>query len=131
MEMKMREPISTAVDIPLDQIKVPRNRMRSLRPEGVAVLADSMRKLRLIMPIIVRPRKGGGYWLVGGWHRLEAAKRLGWSTISADVWRLSRLEAKLVEIDDNLCVAPLSCAERLILADQKDELTRRASATPY
>jgi sulfiredoxin len=85
------ELIRIALEIPLEQIAVPRKRMRALRPKFVIELAASMRKLGLIIPVVVRPRKAGGYWLVAGWHRLEAAKRLGWETIEADVWRMNRL----------------------------------------
>jgi len=62
--------------------------------------------------------------LVVGWHRLLAAKRLGWPTIRAQIRRMSVLEAQLAEINSNLCVAPLSPAQRLLAEIRREELIR-------
>jgi ParB family transcriptional regulator, chromosome partitioning protein len=111
------EPITT--DVEIADIRIGK-RLRKFRPELVVELAESMRELGLLVPIVLRPRRGGGYWLVAGWHRLEAAKHLRWPTICATVFkRMSRLQAELAEIASNLCVAPLSPAERLILTYRK------------
>jgi ParB-like chromosome segregation protein Spo0J len=99
--------------------------MRRLRPEFVVELAASMQTHGLIERIVVRPRRGGGFWLVAGWHRLEAAKQLGWATIRAMVFKMSVIEAQIAEIDSNLCVAQLSPAERLLIKYQLAETEER------
>jgi ParB family chromosome partitioning protein len=117
----MSKRLKENVEIELSAITVQR-RLRRLRPEMVAMLADSFQRCGLqIESIIVRPRRRGGYWLVAGWHRLEAAKQLGWTSIRCDVWAMTVNEAQVMEIDDNL-VAPLSPAERLLHSDRRDEL---------
>jgi ParB-like chromosome segregation protein Spo0J len=79
-----------------------------------------------IESIVLRHRRGGGYWLVAGWHRFEAAKKLRWKTIRATVFkRMTAIEAELVEIDSNLRVARLNPAERLLLALRLEELDPR------
>jgi hypothetical protein len=40
----------------------------------------------LLQPIVVRSLEGGGYLLVAGLHRFEAAKKLKWKTISCTVF---------------------------------------------
>src|SRR5215472_8877692 len=78
-------------------------RLRALRPEVVAELATSMQDQGQLAPIIVRPREGGGYWLVVGLHRLEAAKKLEWMGIQAVVLEhVEADQAELAEIDENL-----------------------------
>lgn len=102
-------------EIELHRIKVPKNRLRRFRPGLVEDLAESMARVGLIESIIVRPR-GRGYLLVAGRHRLEAARMLGWPTITCIVRKLSDDEARLAEIDSNLCVAYLGPAETAALA---------------
>ncbi|MGE0037955.1 MAG: ParB N-terminal domain-containing protein [Xanthobacteraceae bacterium] len=76
-------------------------RMREVRPEKVAELVKSIREQGLIRPISVRPRDGGGYWLMGGLHRLLACKKLKQHAIRCAVYgKMSDDEAKLIEIDD-------------------------------
>jgi ParB family chromosome partitioning protein len=88
-------------------------RLRGLRPEVVADLATSLQDRGQLAPIIVRPRERGGYWLVAGLHRLEAAKKLEWMRIQAVVLEhIEADEAELAEIDENLIRADLSPAER-------------------
>jgi ParB-like chromosome segregation protein Spo0J len=47
-----------------------------IRPEIVEQLARSMKEHGLLQPVVVCPHKGGGYLLVAGLHRFEAAKKL-------------------------------------------------------
>jgi hypothetical protein len=71
------------IQIAMSGIAVPPGRLRSLRPEIVEQLAESMKgEGGLLEPIVVRPRKGGDYWLVAGRHRLMAAMKLKWKTIA-------------------------------------------------
>jgi ParB family chromosome partitioning protein len=125
--------------IDLDDITVLPGRMRRLQPEFVDVLAESMSLLGLIQPIAVRPHRRAGFALISGWHRLEAARKLGWKTIPASIWEgLSAAEAEIKEIDDNLTPAYLSPAEKIlhyrrrmeIIADNPEvaEKQRRALA---
>ncbi|GAB4241055.1 MAG: ParB N-terminal domain-containing protein [Kiloniellaceae bacterium] len=64
------------VRIPIDEIYVPAKRKRTLQPEQVDALAQSILEEGLKMPISVR--KGNGrYVLQEGLHRLEACRALG------------------------------------------------------
>ena len=77
----------------------------------------------LINPITVRPRDGGGYWLIAGLHRLMAVKKLKEKTIRAAVLTgLKAAEAELVEIDENLIRADLTLAERAFHVGRRKEL---------
>jgi N6-adenosine-specific RNA methylase IME4/ParB-like chromosome segregation protein Spo0J len=61
----------------------------------------------------VSPRPDTGYWLIAGWHRLEAARKLKWPSMSAMIVDIAdAAAAELIEIDENLVRAELSPAER-------------------
>jgi ParB/RepB/Spo0J family partition protein len=72
-------------------------------------LANSMRELGQLQPIVVCPNPRIGYTLIAGRHRLEAALKLEWETIRAEV----RTDVKgedivLAEIDENLARGELT-----------------------
>jgi ParB-like chromosome segregation protein Spo0J len=94
------------------RIAVPPERLRKFRPEVVDWLVESITARSVLQSISVR-RRGAGYELVAGLHRLEAARKCGHQTIRAEVYDdLGDDEAKLLQIDENLCRAELSPAER-------------------
>jgi ParB family transcriptional regulator, chromosome partitioning protein len=101
------------VKLPIKAIIVPSDRMRRLRPEVVEQLVGSMQHDGLLQPIGVH-RYGQRYKLGFGRHRLEAAQRLGWSRIEAKILNGHGQAALLAEIDENLCRAELSAAERAL-----------------
>jgi sulfiredoxin len=61
-------------------IYVPVKRRRTLKPETVRQIAESMLEIGQQIPIQVR-RDGDRFVLVEGLHRLEACKALGEETI--------------------------------------------------
>ena len=87
-------------------------RLRDLDMAAVETLAESIDAMGLRTPITLR-RDGDALLLVAGAHRLEAAKRLGWEYIDADIvenW--SALEARRWEIAENLHRADLTALQR-------------------
>jgi N6-adenosine-specific RNA methylase IME4 len=100
-------------------------RCRQIRPATVTALAESMAAQGLINPIVVRsrPRKGIGYVLIAGWHRLMAARELKWPDIRATVLDgIEADEAELIEIDENLIRANLDDAEEAMHVDRRKTL---------
>jgi hypothetical protein len=96
-------------DIELSKISVP-ERLRILQPEKVEVIVESIQDIGLINPISVR-EKDDGYELVAGNHRLEAVRKLGFTSILATIQDVEGDKAKLAEIDENLIRAELTPAE--------------------
>lgn len=93
---------------------------RAINENTVAALMESLPAAGQISPIIVkeagimRERLESGYRLIAGNHRLTAAERLGWDTIEADVWPADThaVKLELIEVDENLCRAELTAAEK-------------------
>jgi ParB-like chromosome segregation protein Spo0J len=99
-------------------------------PETVNTLAASMRASGLINPVIVKRATvydGAvmvqGYKVVAGNHRVAAARALEWAEIDAFVVDGDGgLEAELIEIDENLCRADLTAAQRASAIKRRKEV---------
>lgn len=98
-------------------------RRRAINDGAVSILVESLSRIGLRVPISVRLAAdvpddetgeilGQAYVLIAGSHRLEAARRLGWSTIEAFVGDVDEVEAELWEIAENLHRAELTALER-------------------
>lgn len=113
--------MDTIRPLSLDLIDVPEDRLRLPDPDAVAAIALSMDERGLMHPITVAaPKKGERFRLIAGLHRLSAARQLGWSEIAASVFSGKALEARLLEIDENVFHRPLSPLDRAShLAERK------------
>jgi hypothetical protein len=87
-------------------------RRRALDQARVEALAQSIRELGLQTPITVGVAEGIATRLISGFHRIEAAKLLGWQKIPCLVVKMDELTRQLWEIDENLCRAELTELER-------------------
>ena len=91
------------------------SRKRKLNEDKVKELAESMNLLGQLEPITITKDNV----LIAGWHRLEAAKLLGWDEIKAEVFEGNEIECELAEIDENLMRNDLTVLE------QGEHLARR------
>ena len=99
-------------------------------PETVNAMAKSLSDVGLINPITVVAAKvydnsifGDGFRVVAGNHRVAAARALGWQEIDAFVIADDdRLENELREIDENLCRAELTPAQRAYAIKRRKEI---------
>src|ERR1700722_5014728 len=96
-----REKVKIEMPIHLDMIVIPDGR-RPVDPSAVRMLAQSISEIGLQTPICIHD-SGDGYVLIAGRHRLEAFRKLGKEHIPAVISKLTKLEAELWEIDENLC----------------------------
>jgi hypothetical protein len=119
----MREPAIYG-HVPISRVLVGK-RHRKLDPDKVEALADSMKAISLQQPITVYYGEAGQVHLVAGYHRLEAAKRLGWEKIPCIVVTMEEMDRDLWEIDENLCRAELSTAEKREHVNRREALWER------
>ena len=125
--------------IDLNQIAVG-PRLREVDEAAVKQLAESMDRIGLQNPIQVRHNFGidpdtgeyerdldkGGFALIAGAHRIEAARRLGWGRIEAFVLDdPSPDELALVEVDENLVRAELTPLHRGRFVARREKLRRK------
>ena len=107
------------MEMDIDKIKVPSDRMRKIDKNQVEIMALSMRQHGMLNSIIVNAGV-----LVAGAHRLAAAKLLGWDTINVNFQGNVQNQAtlSLIELDENFVRSDLSAAERLQHAKRRVEL---------
>lgn len=118
----------TLIKITLREVQL--SSSRPTIPETVNALAESMRASGLINPVIVKRSviyDGSimceGFKVVAGNHRVSAARALGWDEIDAFVVDGDGgLQAELIEIDENLCRAELSPAQRAAAIHRRKEV---------
>ena len=92
--------------ININEIKVNPGR-REAALENVQRLSESVAEVGMMNPITVTP----DHTLIAGLHRLEAAKRLGWTEIECSVSDMDALHTELAEIDENVIRTGLSDLE--------------------
>jgi ParB family transcriptional regulator, chromosome partitioning protein len=107
--------------VSIDLIEVA-DRLRPVSEAGVESLVASITELGVMKdPIHLRQKKGGKLVLIAGGHRLEAARRLGWAEVSAQIWdEVTDDWARLMEVDDNLAGAEMNALDTAVfLAERK------------
>ncbi|HZJ78507.1 MAG TPA: ParB/RepB/Spo0J family partition protein [Clostridia bacterium] len=70
--------------------------------EGLNKLIESIREFGVILPLIVRPQKEGGYEIISGHRRVLACKLAGIENIPAFVRYMDRDTAVIALVDSNL-----------------------------
>ena len=81
--------------IPVEKIDIEvQDLARAMDDDHVIELSGSIARVGLLEPIVVEPKKGGGYSLIAGFHRLAAVHRLGWKEIPAIIRERKEGESK-------------------------------------
>jgi ParB/RepB/Spo0J family partition protein len=94
---------TVAQDIPVDLIAVSgKNPRRTFDAEFLAEMAESMRQVGIIEPLVVRPGGDTGYVLVAGEQRLRAAKIAGLAEVPCVVRDYDDRQAREVQLVENL-----------------------------
>ena len=57
---------------------IAKTKHRSIHNKTITALVASFKQIGQLQPIVVTPKKGTGYELIAGYHRLEAARRCKW-----------------------------------------------------
>jgi len=89
----------------------PRQPRKRFEPEATAGLAASIRHQGVLQPVIVRPRREGGYELVAGERRWRAAREAGSTTVPAVVREADDRESLLLGLVENVARENLSPLE--------------------
>ena len=105
------------VEIEIGRITINPNR-RELDMKAVEELADSIKELDLMHPIVVDT----SYNLIAGLHRLKAVQRLGREKIKCTIMDVQGLRAELLEIDENFVRCPLSEREKCKILSRRKKI---------
>lgn len=116
----MAERMSSFIEVPLADIKVPSDRLRPISEAKVSALVQVIEEGLFLGAITVR-RSGKTNTLIDGAHRLEAMRRLGRETIRADVLDCSASEARRLEVTGNLTAGMTPIQDAIFLGVYQDE----------
>ena len=106
-ESQTIEPTELALDMVTPNPSQPRTDMNS---DAIAELADSIRKVGLLQPIIVRPL-GDSYQIIAGERRWRAARAAGLEKIPVRVLTTSEVESLELALIENLQREDLNAIE--------------------
>lgn len=101
-------------EIPLELIDIGALQSRTRKiEENTDELAENIRCLGLINPILVFRKKDGRYELLTGQRRLIAVEKLGWKEIMANILasKPSDAEAKAISLSENIFREKLTSSE--------------------
>ena len=93
-------------------LSLPFQSRHSLEGPALDELAENMKSVGLLHPIVVRPKPNGLYEIVTGERRVAAAKKLGWFEIPANIKILSDEEAYEAQFSENIHREDLSDMEK-------------------
>ena len=97
------EDAATPASIPVERLFRGAHQPRSrISEEGIEELARSIRAQGLLEPVIVRPRRAGGYELVAGERRWRAAQRAGLAAVPALVRDVDDRQAMAIALIENV-----------------------------
>lgn len=100
------------VDLPVDAIHPnPRQPRRRFEAEPAAGLTESVRAQGVIQPLLVRPRRAGGYELIAGERRWRAAREAGVAAVPAVVREADDRDSLLLALVENVAREQLSAVE--------------------
>jgi ParB family chromosome partitioning protein len=89
----------------------PRQPRRRFEPEATSGLAASIRLQGVLQPVVVRPRREGGYELIAGERRWRSAREAGVPTIPAVVRDVDDRDTLLLGLVENVARENLSPVE--------------------
>ncbi len=101
MNSYSNELVGSVEDINISDIAPPSNLLRS-NMNGVDELAESIKKIGLIQPIVVRPNSSEFFEIVAGYRRFSACKKLRCRKITCHVVELDDKTAFQVSIIENV-----------------------------
>jgi len=103
--------MQTVISIPVKDIEPdPAQPRKEFDEEALDELAKSIRQNGLLQPIAVRP-VNGHYQLIAGERRWRAVQMIGWVDVPSIVWDISDLEAKKLQILENIVRRDLNPVE--------------------
>jgi ParB family chromosome partitioning protein len=108
----------------------PRQPRKRFDHESTSALADSIRAQGLVQPVVVRPRKAGGFELIAGERRWRAAREAGLPTVPAlvreaddrDTLLLDEFELSLGDLAERMGKAKPTVSNRLRLLELPDDV---------
>lgn len=100
---KQEDNAEKIINIPLDEISgFPNHPFKIREDKAMIELSESITKVGVLMPALVRPKEDGGYEMIAGHRRKFASQYANIETMPCIVRNLSDDEATIIMVDTNL-----------------------------
>ena len=100
---KQEDNAEKIINIPLDEITdFPNHPFKIREDKAMVELSESIAKVGVLMPALVRPKEDGGYEMIAGHRRKFASQYANIETMPCIVRNLSDDEATIIMVDTNL-----------------------------
>ena len=117
------------IELPLDQMTAfPEHPFKVCDDEAMQQLVDSIRKVGVLTPVIVRGGGGGKWQIISGNRRVHACKILGMDTVPAIVKELEMDDAIVMMVDSNFQRKSLLPSEKAKAYKMKLDAVKRQGA---
>ena len=118
--------LSKIREIPISEIdKFPNYPFKVLMDEDMEQLIDSVRRIGVMTPAMVRQKEDGRYELISGHRRKMACEVIGVDVLKCEVKELSRDEAIIVMVESNLQRSTLLPSEKAFAYKMRLEAMNR------
>jgi ParB family chromosome partitioning protein len=95
--------LSKIREIPIAEIdEFPDHPFKVLQDEDMEQLVESVKRIGIMTPAIVRQKEDGRYELISGHRRKKACEQVGLATLKCEIKELSRDEAIIAMVESNL-----------------------------
>ena len=118
-------------EIALEEISMfPNHPFKIVKDEKMLELKDSIEEYGVLMPVLVRPRPGGGYEMVSGHRREYASELAGKQVIPCIIRNMTDDEATIIMVDSNLQREKILPSEKAFAYKMKlDAMKRQGKRT--
>ena len=118
-------------EIALEEISMfPNHPFKIVKDEKMLELKDSIEEYGVLMPVLVRPRPGGGYEMVSGHRREYASELAGTQVIPCIIRNMTDDEATIIMVDSNLQREKILPSEKAFAYKMKlDAMKRQGKRT--
>ena len=118
-------------NIPLEEISdFPGHPFKVKQDENMMDMAESVKQFGVLVPALVREKKGGGYEMIAGHRRKMASELAEKQEIPCIVRNLSDDEAVIIMVDSNLQREEILPSEKAFAYKMKLDAMRRQAGRP-
>lgn len=123
--------LSKIREIPIAEIdEFPDHPFKVLQDEDMEQLVESVKRIGIMTPAIVRQKEDGRYELISGHRRKKACEQVGLATLKCEIKELSRDEAIIAMVESNLQRSTILPSEKAFAYKMRLEAMNRQAGRP-
>lgn len=123
--------LERVIDLPLSEISdFPDHPFKVKMDAEMQEMSESVRKYGVLVPVLVRPKEGGGYEMIAGHRRKTASELAERSSIPCIVRNFTDDKAIIIMVDSNMQREKILPSEKAFAYKMKLDAIRRTAGRP-